>query len=58
MMQFVFDRYYIFWEKEKVLISSILSFSHNVFKKLLSRDPYTWEMVKGQHDIWSIDLLL
>ena len=35
MMIFVFDRVKTLWEKEKMLVTSIFSFSLNVFKKLM-----------------------
>ena len=33
------------WEKEKMLVTSIFSFSHNVFKSLLLKPGIVWERV-------------
>ena len=41
----VFDRFKkTFWEKEKMLVVSIFSFSHNVFKRLFSLCLYNLEL--------------
>ena len=32
------------WKKEKMLVTSIFSFSHNVFKRLHSQDRYRSEL--------------
>ena len=37
MMIFVFDSSEKLWEKEKMLVTSIFSFSHNVFRWLFSQ---------------------
>ena len=37
MMIFVFDRIKNMWEKEKVLVTSIFSIFHNVFKELFTQ---------------------
>ena len=43
-----FDRVETFWEKEKMLVISIFSFPHNVFKSCPPQGHYSWDcVVKG-----------
>ena len=37
MMIFVFDKFETLWEKVKMLVTCIFSFSHNVFKRLFTQ---------------------
>ena len=39
MIEFVFDREEILWEKEKMLVTSIFSFFHSIFKTLFPLRP-------------------